>query len=250
MIGRMAKNRKSDVGNRKSEKILSRRVHRVVAQNARPSAARLSRNSTAKSTISSSENIFKRRFRITRKGLVITLIIIGLLALAFYKKNWIVAATVNNAPITTLELVDRLKKQYGTQMLTQMINEKLINDEIAKNNIVVSDSELNDRIAKLEENFGGKETFDSLLAQQGQIRKDVERDLRLQIAIEKLYSSQATVSAEEVDKYIAENKETLVATVAAEQKKEAEDVLRQQKTSQIFNQKFQELKAGAKVTIF
>ena len=186
----------------------------------------------------------------SRKTAIIVLIVVAVLLLGWFKKSWFVAATVNGSPITNVEVLERLNDQYRTSTLSQMVNEKLITNEIKRNNIVVSDDELNNRIAQLEASFGGKEMLDNLLSQQRQSRADLERDLRLQIAIEKLYGSQASVSAEEIDAFILENRDQLTASDAAGMRKEAEDTLKQQKTSQIFNEKFQELKQNAKITIF
>lgn len=187
---------------------------------------------------------------VSKKVAIIGLIIVAILLLGYFKKNWFIAATVNGAPITNFELLTRMNQQYRTQTINQMINEKLILDEVRRNNVVVTDGEVNEKVAQLEQSFGGKETLDNLLSQQRQTREDLKRDLRLQLAIEKLYSSQATVSAEEIDTFVLESKEQLSATEAAAQRSEAEGILRQQKLSQIFNEKFQEIKAKAKITIF
>ncbi len=72
----------------------------------------------------------------------------------------------------------------------------------------------------------------------------------IQLAITKLYDKEATVSAEEVSKFIETNKDQLKATDSAGQEKEAYDNLKQQKLSQIFSQKFQQLKQKANIKIF
>ncbi|MDO8639189.1 MAG: hypothetical protein Q7R43_06445, partial [Candidatus Daviesbacteria bacterium] len=73
---------------------------------------------------------------------------------------------------------------------------------------------------------------------------------KIQLIIEKLYANEATVSASEVAQFIAQNGSQLQATDSAGQQKEAEDALKQQKLGTIFNQKFQDLKSAAKVTIY
>ena len=65
-----------------------------------------------------------------------------------------------------------------------------------------------------------------------------------------LDEDEATVSAEEVNQFISSNKNYLKATDSAGQIKEAGDSLKQQKLSQIFSQKFQDLKQKASVKIF
>lgn len=178
------------------------------------------------------------------------LLIIGLLLLGIYKKNWFIAATVNGIPVTNLELQEKLNQQFRSQTLTQMINEKVILNEARKNNATPLPEEIDKKIAELEASVGGKETLDSLLAQQGQNRVSLKDQVRIQLTIAKLYENQATVSADEVSKFIESNKDQMKATDSASQEKEAMDTIKQQKLSQIFNQKFQELKQKAKIQIF
>src|SRR3989338_7438818 len=188
-------------------------------------------------------------FRPSPKVYIILLIALGLL-LAFYKKEWFVAATVNGTPITNLELLAKLNKQFRGQTLNQMINEKIILDEARKSNIAVSDSEIEEKLQELENQVGGAEVFESLLAQQGQTRNSVKQQIRLQLIIEKLYQNEATVSAQEIDQFLQTSSESLQATDSAAQRKEAQDLLKQQKINQVFSQKFQELRQSAKIQIF
>ena len=98
--------------------------------------------------------------------------------------------------------------------------------------------------------MGGAQALDNLLSQQGQSRDTIRQQLKLQLSIEKLYTNDATVSAEEVTKFIEQNKDQLRATDSAGQEKEAYDNLKNQKLTQIFSQKFQELRQKAKIQIF
>ena len=184
------------------------------------------------------------------KKLYLGLIISGVLLLAIYKKNWFVAATVNGSPISNLELQTKLNAQFKTQILTQMINEKIIMDEARKGSAIPTEEEVNQKIKELETQVGGAETLDMLLSQQGQSRSSLKDQVRVQLAISKLYINEATVSAEEVTSFIATNKDQLKATDSAAQEIEATDALKQQKLSEIFTQKFQDLRSKAKIQIF
>lgn len=186
----------------------------------------------------------------TSKTFYIILIIAGILLLATYKKSWFVAALVNGTPVTNLELQMKLNQQFRTQTLNQLINEKIILSEAGKMGATPTEQEIDTKIAELETNVGGKETLDSLLTQQGQTRTSLRDQIRVQLAITKLYENEATVSAEEVSTFLAENREILQATDSASQEKEAYDALKNQKLSQIFSQKFQELQNQAKIQIF
>lgn len=190
-----------------------------------------------------------KNFRSSKK-IYLVLIIAGLVLLVMYKKSWFVAATVNGSPVSNLELQMRLNKQFRTQTLTQMINEKIILSEAAKNNATASEAEVNKKIAEIETSVGGAQSLDAMIAQQGQTRESIRQQIKLQLSIEKLYANTATVSAEEVTAFLEQNKDQLRATDSAGQQKEAYDAIKNQKLTQTFSQKFQELKTKAKIQIF
>lgn len=188
-------------------------------------------------------------YRPSKKGWIIilaTLIVILIVA----KKDLFLAATVNGSPISNIELLSRINQQYRTQMLNQMINEKLITTEAQKKGINISNQEINNRISELEGNVGGAEALDGLLSQQGQTRDTLQDQIKIQLIVEKLYANEATVSAEEVDAFLAENSEQIQATDSAGQTKEATEILKQQKLSKAFNENFQQLKSSAKIQTF
>lgn len=184
------------------------------------------------------------------RNFYIILLVLGILVLAIYKKSYFIAAMVNGMPITNLELQSQLNKQFRTQTLNQLINEKIILDEARKGAAIPTVVEIDSKIMEVEKNVGGKDVLDSLLSQQGQTRESLRNQIRTQLAISKLYEKEATVSAEEVAKFVEENKQALVATDSAGQEKEAYEAIKNQKLSQIFSQKFQDLKTRAKIQIF
>ncbi len=185
-----------------------------------------------------------------QKSVYLIILIIGILLLVIFKKEWFIAAIVNGTPITNLELQTKLNQQFRTQILNQMINEKIILEEAQKFNAIPNEAEIANKISELEANVGGKDVLETLLSQQGQTRETLKDQIKLQLAITKLYDKEATVSASEVAQFLEQNKATLTATESAKQKEEAFNLLKQQKISQIFNQKFQELRQKAKIQIF
>lgn len=184
------------------------------------------------------------------KTIYIAAIMAVLLPLFIYKKNWFIAAAINGSPLLNLDLQTRLNQQFRSQTLNQLINEKIILDEAAKNNAIPSVAEINEKISEVETSVGGSTALTSLLTQQGQDKDMLKQQIKLQLAIEKLYSKAATVSAQEIAKFIEENQNQMRATDSAAQKEEAQTAIINQKLSQIFSQKFQELRSKAKIQIF
>lgn len=184
------------------------------------------------------------------KVVYIAVALIGLALLFSYKKSWFIAASVNNNPISNFNVLSRLNDQYRSKMLEQMINESLVLSEAQKKGVSVSDTDIKNKISQIEANYGGAQVLDGLLAQQGQTREGLKDQIKFQLIIEKLYGNEATVSAEEVTSFVDQNKDSLQATDSAGQEKEATDILKQQKLSKVFQEKFQQLKAAAKIQIF
>ncbi|MDP3733335.1 MAG: hypothetical protein Q8Q91_02220, partial [Candidatus Daviesbacteria bacterium] len=81
-----------------------------------------------------------KNFRSSKKFYVV-LIIVGLILLANFKKGLFIAAMVNGSPVTNFELQMSLNKQFRTQTLNQLTNEKIILDEARKNNALATDEE-------------------------------------------------------------------------------------------------------------
>lgn len=186
----------------------------------------------------------------TNRKTYLIILVLGLLLLAYYKKNWFIAATVNGSPVTNFELLFQMNAQFKEQTLSQMINEKLILQEARKNNIVITQTDINQKIADIEKSVGGPQILDSLLSQQGQTRDSVKDQMRYLLIRDKLYENEATVSTQEVQDFIDQNNSQMKATESAEQTKEATDIIKQQKIGQLFNEKFANIKKEAKINIF
>lgn len=190
-----------------------------------------------------------KKFR-SSKNFYIVIAVVVILLLVIYKKNWFIAATVNGSPVSNLELQMRLNQNFRTTTLNQLINEKILLSEAAKNNVSVSETEVDKKISEIETSVGGADALNTMLSQQGLNRTSIKPQVKISLIKEKLYSKDATVSAEEVAKFIEQNKDQLRATDSAGQQKEAYEGLKGDKLNQIFSQKFQELRQKAKIQIF
>lgn len=174
--------------------------------------------------------------------------IIVLLLLVFPLRFLIVPVIVNGQPIFSWQYVGELHKQAGEEILNQMINQKLIEQEIASQNIQVTESEVNEQLKQLEDQIGTESGgLDAMLALQGISRQDLIKRIQFIIGRDKLIKGTITVSDEEVKKELSANtaiykdlSEVDAATTAAEG-------LRQQKMSQAFNEWFQKIRQNAKI---
>lgn len=179
--------------------------------------------------------------------LILVLLLVGLGA---WKRNWVLAAMVNNRPVWGLELLNRLDQDYRKGALDNLINEKIILDEARLRNAVPTDAEVQSKLSEQETKYGGAQAFDQLLVQFGKTREQVKGDIKLGLAMEKMFGSQVTITDREIDDYIKQNKSILTSTDPAKQKEEAQSALHDQKQRQIFTDKFNELKSKANVKTF
>ena len=86
----------------------------------------------------------------------------------------------------------------------------------------------------MEDQASGSANLNDILAQQGLTRADFEKQIKLQSLIKKMFDSEASVSSQEVDQYIEQNKSQLPDPVDDKTKQSIADQLKQQKLVQAF----------------
>lgn len=186
------------------------------------------------------------------KKTVTSVVVIGLIVVAlFYFRGIFVAATVNGSPISRLSVVEQLEKQGGKNTLDSLITEKLIESEVKKMGIVITDDEINQEIKKIEVSVAGQgSTLEAALQEQGMTLESLKKRIGTQKAVEKLLNDKIQVTDEEVDTYITENKVTLPKGNETEARKQVSDQLRNQKLNQEASQWINEIRTAAKIKYY
>lgn len=187
-----------------------------------------------------------------RKSYVALIIIIVLLGAAlYYFRGLFVAAVVNGQPISRLEVVQQAEKQSGKQTLDTLVRDALIEQEAKKENVTVSDKEVNDEIATLQDNLKKQgQTLDQVLATQGMSQDDLRRLIKLDKLVQKMVGKNVKVSDQEVNDYIAKNKDSLPNTDAATMKKQVKAQLVQQKTNEAVQSWLANIQQKANIVYF
>lgn len=153
---------------------------------------------------------------------VIVLILIGaavIFTAAFVKRE--IVANVGDVKITKDELHEQLMDNYGDQTLDAMINDKIVDMEIKKEKVSVSDDEIKKEMDKYIEQSGGEEAFNSALQQQGLQKKDVEKDIVRFLSIQKILEPRIEITDDEIKEYFENNK----ASFDQEEQVEASHIL-------------------------
>ena len=182
-------------------------------------------------------------------ALIVAILLIG--AGLYYFRGLFVAAVVNGQPISRLEIVRQTEKQSGKQTLDTLVRNALIEQKAKKENVTVSDSEVNTEIKKLEDNLKKQgQTLDQVLTAQGMTQDDLKKLIRLDKLVSKMVGKNVKVTDKEVADYIAKNKESLPSTDEATLKKQVKDQLIQQKTNEKVRTWLADLQKQANIVYF
>lgn len=175
---------------------------------------------------------------------------VAILALTFFwwKTNtWPIVAMIGLKPITRYEVNQALYSQGGKTVVDNLVTERLVNSEIARTGTNVSPAEVDDRVGVVKTNFGTDQEFQKALSDRGLTMDEVKKQIKMQIGMEKILADKATVSAEEVTKFISEMGTLMTASDAAGQKVEAEKILKNQKLQAEITTWIESLRSKAKI---
>lgn len=180
-----------------------------------------------------------------QKILLIVAVAAGLL---FAGRSLFIAATVNGMPIFRLTLIQELEKQWGKTMLETLITQTLIEQAIKKEGITISDEEAQNEIERIKNTLSKQgQNLDVLLDLQRISKEDFQKQVRIQLAIEKLLGKDIKITPEEIDEYIKQNKSLLVAQKKDAQQKEAEERIRSEKLLEKYQEWINNLREKAQI---
>src|SRR3990172_2801856 len=189
---------------------------------------------------------------LTKRVLLILLAIGLLLVLVGVKYRYLFTpASINGRPIYIWTFWSAVVDGVGKQVLEQLVTERLIIEEASKQNVVVTKEEISGEVKNLEERFsqqqGGLEGF---LASQGMTRVELEKQIELNLKLEKLVADKVQVTDEEVDTYYTENKESYSSVEKDEAVKQIRELLTNQKLQSAVSEYLANLRQQAQVKIY
>lgn len=185
------------------------------------------------------------------KTAIIIFCILLVIGLIYFFRSVFVAASVNGDVISRLEVINRLEKNGGGQMLDSLITESLIKGEAKKKGIVVTDEEMNTEMVKLETQFTGQgTTLDAALEASGLTRDNLKEQILIQKQLEKLLGSSTEVTDAEVTKYITDNKITITKSKEIPTRVQIKEQLVAEKMSLQVDALLTNLKGQAKIKYY
>lgn len=187
---------------------------------------------------------------ITKRGLLIVLVILLLSAWFWTHKSWLVVAIVNNRPIFSWEFNTVMTNRFGQQTLEGMISEALIQNEAKKAGVSVNQADIDTKVTQLLKSFGADVKLDDLLKFQGMTRSDFDKQIKIQLMVQKILEKDIKITDKEIDDFILTNKSSLTASQPAELREEAKQAILEQQIGAKAQQWFTELKNNAKIVKF
>ena len=184
----------------------------------------------------------------------ILFVFIGLIIVAaglgyFFRDRFLVAI-VNSKPIFRYSLSQLLIKSSGKDALENLIVEKLIQDEVKKNNILVDNQMIEGEIEKIKEQLGTSVSLENALSMQGMTLEDFREQIKTRLQVYQILEKEIIVSEEEVGQYVSDNSDFLTSTTDEERKAEATAAIKEQKMNERIQTWVNDLLSQAKITRF
>lgn len=187
-----------------------------------------------------------------RKNLFIAGGIFIVLVLLYLGRGFLVAATVNGQPVSRIAVISELEKQSGQVVLENLITKMLVMQEAKKNNVNVTEEDVNKEIDKISKQFKEQgQDLNELLRAQGLSQEKFKDEVKIQLLVTKLLGDKAKVSDKEFEEFMTRNPGLIQEE---ENQEKARETLRTQLEQQKLAQKYQEwmmkLKKEAKINYF
>jgi hypothetical protein len=170
---------------------------------------------------------------------IVLLVILGTFA---YKNGFIVAASVNGQPIFSWQLTSELMRRYGKQTIEGMITEKMIDIESVREGVVVSQKDIDARQKDMMKEFGNEVNIEDVLKMQGLTKSDFDKQVSIQLAVEKMLTKGFAVTDDDITNYLATNSASFTATEEAVLKEDVKKTLQDEFIAKTFQSWFTGLK--------
>jgi len=220
--------------------------------------AKTTKKTTKKTTVKSTKIVTPQSTtplmpsrKLNNKTLTLALVVLAVGLLTYKVGPWMVPALVNNVPVSRLEIASRLEKAYGAQALDDLVNEKILDQAIAKSGIKIDESKLTEQIKTLEKQFESTGGLEEALKQRGLSSKDLEKQIRTQLSVEVILADKINPTDDEVKAQFSTGSATLYKDKKIEDVQDAiKEELKQNKLRDSFLVWFAEVKKEAKVKNF
>lgn len=143
-------------------------------------------------------------------------------------------ATVNNVDITKDKLYDALVEAGGEQTLESMITKELVQQELDKKSIVITDAQINEEVESVKKMFPSEEAFNSALTSSGMTLETLKEQTKLQLELTQLLKDKIKITDEEIKSTYEQYKDSFATPeqvrashILVKTKEEAQAIIKQ-----------------------
>ena len=150
-------------------------------------------------------------------------------------------AKVDGEKILQTELDEALRDQYGAAVLDTLITNKIVELEAEKQNIMVTDEDIQAEYDELVESYGGEDAIKAVYEANGLTEAAVKKNIRTYQLTKNVIAASLDITDEEIEQYFEDNKdlygqeEQVVAShILLEDEETAKEVLAKVKAGEDF----------------
>ena len=194
-------------------------------------------------------NIKISRFHII---LILSLLFIPLVILIFLINKKLYVASVNGKLISRYQYFSELEKKDGKTVLDDLITKQIIYQEANKQGIVVTSSDINAEIKRVEESVISQgSTLNDVLVYQGITYDQLIENIKIQKILELLLKDQVNVTDSDVQTFYNENKSFYGKDQTFDQLKETiRYQLYQEKLTSVYRTWINDKKSSSKIVLY
>jgi foldase protein PrsA len=137
---------------------------------------------------------------------ILSVVLIAAIIISIFLFKNDVVAKVGSETISKNELNDLLVDQYGTAALDTLITNKMIEQESKKEKLTITAEEKASELQALIDSYGGEDSFNSAIKENGMEQADIEKEINQYITIKKLLEPRIKITDAEIKAYFDENK--------------------------------------------
>lgn len=125
-------------------------------------------------------------------------------------------AEVGGTKITKDDLYNSLVEMYGADTTSSLIADKIVEKEVAKEKIKVTEEEIQEELDATIESYGGEEAYAAALESSSMTEEDMKEDIKIYLQTVKLLEPRIEITNEEISTYFDENKDTFATSEQVE----------------------------------
>lgn len=185
------------------------------------------------------------------RTLTLALVVLGIALLTYKVGPYFVPAMIGYSPVTRFEVWERMETSYGAQTLDDLVNEKILDNAIAKSGIKIDQAKVDEQLKNLETQFESAGGLDAALEQRGLTKQDLIKQISTQLSVEEILKDKIQPTEDDVKRVFEEGSKTTYKDKKLEDVSASiKDELTQSKLREEFLTWFETVKADAKIKSF